>query len=75
MKMILSRENEKATYNQNTGLFTGSADLVSFVNTYIYVFGTVGSNAFERLINDSDAFNITVTEYEPEIYPAGTLDA
>lgn len=74
MKMIIIREDEKATYNQSTGLFTGSADLVSFLNTYIYVFGTVGSNAFERLKIDANTFNMTIAEYIPEEYPDGTLD-
>ena len=74
MKMSIEQGKEKATYNDVTGIFTGSKQLTEFLNTYIYVFTRVGSNPLERLIIDADAFNMTITEYQPDVYPEGTLD-
>jgi hypothetical protein len=74
MKMSITRGNEQATYNKQTGLFVGSKELTKFLNTYVSVFGDVGNNPFERLLTQIEGFNLTITKYEPDIYPESTLD-
>jgi hypothetical protein len=74
MKMSITRGNEQATYNEQTGLFVGSKELTEFLNTYVSVFGDVGNNPFERLLTQTEGFNLTITKYEPDVYPKGTLD-
>jgi len=74
MKMSITRGNETAKYNNNTGLFVGSKELIDFLNVYIAVFGDVGNNPFERLLTQTEGFNLTITEYKPDVYPEGTLD-
>ena len=74
MKMSITRGDDKAVYNKTTGLFDGNSELADFLNTYVSVFGDVGNNPFERLLTQTEGFNLTITEYEPEVYPEGTLD-
>ena len=74
MKMTITRGDDKAVYKETTGLFVGDSNLTNFLNTYISVFGDVGNNPFERLLTQTEGFNLTITEYEPDVYPEGTLD-
>lgn len=72
--MSITRGDEQSTYNEATGLFVGDEQLTGFLNLYISVFGDVGNNPFERLLTQTEGFNLIITEYEPDIYPDGTLD-
>lgn len=74
MKMSITRGDDKAVYNETTGLFVGDSELINFLNTYVSVFGDVGNNPFERLLTQTEGFNLTITEYEPDVYPEGALD-
>lgn len=74
MKMSITRGDDVAEYNESTGLFVGSKELKDFLNIYVSVFGDVGNNPYERLLTQTEGFNLTITEYEPDVYPEGTLD-
>ena len=74
MRMRLTRANERAEYNQDTGLFVGTNTLITFLNAYIRVLGSVGNNPFDRLVEEAENMNMTITEYQPDVYPQGTLD-
>lgn len=74
MRMSITRGDDKAVYDESTGLFVGDKELTNFLNSYIAVNGDVGNNPFERLRTQTEGFNLTITEYEPDVYPEGTLD-
>ena len=72
--MSLTRGNEKATYSETQGVFIGSKQLIYFLNAYMRVNSGIGNNPFYWITKNADIFNLTITEYEPDVYPEGTLD-
>lgn len=75
MKMTVDRGADHASYDEKTGIFVGDENLSAFLNTYINAFIDIGSDPFYLLYHNADKYDLTITEYDPEIYPDGTLDA
>jgi len=74
MKFTAKQGNFNAVWNQATQKLEGDAELVANINLYVSVITGIGNDAYLHLIDAQEALNIQVLEYEPDVYPEGTLD-
>lgn len=74
MKFKAQQGTNTVVWNEQKQQFTGNAELIAEIELYVSVMAGIGDNPYLHLIDAQQALNIQVLEYEPDVYPEGTLD-
>jgi hypothetical protein len=74
MKLIVTKDNYRAVWNDATGKFDGDQRLIEYIEKLLSFSAKLGSNRYNMLVQDATLYAIEIEEYEPDVYPEGTLD-
>jgi len=74
MKLIVTKDNYKAVWNDATGQFDGDKRLIEYIKKLLSFSAKLGSNRYNMLVQDATLYAIEIEEYVPDVYPEGTLD-
>jgi hypothetical protein len=61
-------------WDEQKQMLIGDSQLLAEIELYISVMAGIGDNPYLHLIDAQEALNIQILEYEPDVYPEGTLD-
>ena len=74
MKLIVTKDNYKAVWNDATGQFDGDQRLIGYIEKLLSFSAKLGSNRYNMLVQDATLYAIEIVEYEPDKIPADTYD-
>ena len=74
MIMVITQGDATAEWNDETDKFEGNKELASLLNLYYRAFSRIGSDSFQKLIDDAELNQYIVTAYEPDPIQEGLLD-
>ena len=72
--MIVTQGDAVAQWNNEKNKFDGNEELASLLNLYYRAFSRIGSDSFQKLIDDAELNRYVVIEYEPDPIQEGLLD-
>jgi hypothetical protein len=68
------RGTNTVVWDEQKQMLIGDSTLLAEIELYISVIAGIGDNPYLHLIDAQEALDIQVLEYEPDVYPEGTLD-
>lgn len=74
MKFRAQRGTNTVVWDEQKQTLIGNAELLAEIELYISVMAGIGDNPYLHLLDAQKALDIQVLEYEPDVYPEGTLD-
>ena len=68
------RGTNTVVWDEQKQMLIGDSTLLAEIELYISVMAGIGDNPYLHLIDAEEALDIQVLQYEPDVYPEGTLD-
>ena len=68
------RGTNTVVWDEQKQMLIGDSTLLAEIELYISVMAGIGDNPYLHLIDAQEALDIQVLQYEPDVYPEGTLD-